>query len=150
MRRRPKDPVASLDWKQRRAWRRRDRAIVASYRADLAVALDTLIGEPVVAMSAGAAGTVLVTLPGWSLTLAGVGAVAQAALVRAAQHPCHLTDGGRYGRFWWLAFGVADDRGVTPVTVLGAALRLHPADGGDVSRTPGLTPHAIRKEYSRP
>ncbi len=143
------DPVAGLRWRERRAWRRRERAIVTADQAQLAAALNALADAPVLAVTAGPTGTVTITVPGWSVGLAGVGASAGMALVGVAREACHLAGGGRYGRFWWLSVGVTAAATGPPVVVLGAAVRLHPAGGDNRGPAePGLTPPAPRKEYS--
>jgi hypothetical protein len=144
MGRRHDDPVAGLRRRERRAWRRRERAIVASHQADLAAALGGLVGSPVLALSVGPTGTVTLEVPGWRVGLAGVSASAQAALAGRAQQTCHIAGAGRYGRFWWLAVAATAEPDTPPAVVLGAYARVHPVDGG---RPPG-SPPAARKEYS--
>jgi hypothetical protein len=60
-----------------------------------------------------------------------------------------VADAGRYGRFWWLTVAGAGSPLTGRAIVLGAAARVHPADGGQAPPgQPGLTPRATRKEYS--
>jgi hypothetical protein len=151
MRRATDDPISGLRRRERRAWRRRERAIVASHHADLAAALAALRGAPVLAVTTGAAGTVIIRVPGWSVGLAGVGAPPRTAVAGVVGQPCHLTGARRYGRFWWLAVGITGKTAEPAIVVLGAAVRMHPA-GGDQAppALPGLAPHSRRKEYSLP
>jgi hypothetical protein len=150
-RRRSHDPVGALRRRERRAWRRRERAIVAAYHGDLATTLDGLVGAPVLAVTTAPAGTVILAVPGWTVAVAGVSAAAQAALAGAARAPCHVTGSGRYGPFWWLVVATAAGPAVPPAVVLGAAVRLRRAGPEPPSPAPsGLTPRQTRKEYSRP
>jgi hypothetical protein len=140
MRPRVADPIAVLHRRERRAWRRRERAIVAAHHLEVAAALHVLVGTPVLAVTTSPAGAVTITVPGWRVGLAGVSASARAALTAVARQSCHLSGAGRYGRFWWLTVGVTDTPAAPPVAVLGIAVRIHPAEG--------LTTHGERKEYS--
>jgi hypothetical protein len=140
MRRAKDDPIAGLSRREQRTWRRRERAIVDSHHADLAAALGGLVGVPVLAVSAGAAGTVTLAVPGWRVGVAGVSPSARATLTSRARQACHITGAGRYGRFWWLAVAATADPGAAPAVVLGACARVDPVDGG--------TRLAARKEYS--
>ena len=47
-----------------------------------------------------------------------------------AARPCHVSATGRYGRFWWLEL---TSDGIDPkrVTMLGSAVRVLPAGGGE-------------------
>ena len=140
MRRGKDDPIAGLSRREQRKWRRRERAIVDSHHADLAAALGGLVGAPVLAVSAGAAGTVTLAVPGWRVGVAGVSPSARATLTSRARQACHVAGAGRYGRFWWLAVAATADPGAAPAVVLGACARVDPVDGG--------TRQAARKEYS--
>jgi hypothetical protein len=149
--RRSGDPFAGLSRGERRAWRRKERAIVSGHRADLAASLRALIDLPVQEVTTGPAGSVSLILPGWTVGLAEVGTGPRLALVSLAQRPCHLARAGRYGPFWWLEVaGDAEPAGSRAV-VLGTRVRLHRRSGGnDQPSPPGLTPPGTRKEYSRP
>jgi hypothetical protein len=144
------DPVAGLGWRQRRAWRRTERAIVWSHQAELMASLRALIDLPVEDLTTGPAGLLSLTLPGWTVGLAETGTGARHALVSLACQPCHLARAGRYGPFWWLE--VAGDAGppASRAVVLGRQVRLHRRAGGsDHLSPPGLTPLGNKKEYSR-
>jgi hypothetical protein len=147
----PDDPFAGLGWGQRGAWRRTERAVVRGHQAELTASLRALIDLPVQHVTSGAAGSLSLNLPGWTVGLAEVGAGPLHGLVSLASRPCHLAGAGRYGPFWWLE--VAGDAGPagSRAVVLGRRVQLHRRAGGcDHPSPPGLTPPGTRKEYSRP
>ena len=134
------DPVATMGRREQREWRRRERGVVAAHHADLEAVLRGLVGAPVLDLRAGPAGTVTLAVPGWRVGVAGVSPSARAAVTSRAGQTCHVTGGGRYGRFWWLTIGTTADPKAAPAVVLGAYAAVHPADGG--------TRRATRREYS--
>jgi hypothetical protein len=144
------DPVAGLGWRQRRAWRRTERAIVRSHQAELMASLRALIGLPVQDVTTGPAGLLCLTLPGWNVGLAETGTGPRQAVLSLACRPCHLARAGRYGPFWWVE--VAGEAGPvgSRAMVLGRRVQLHRRAGGsEFPSPPGLTPLGNRKEYSR-
>jgi hypothetical protein len=149
--RRSDNPFAGLGWRQRRAWRRTERAIVSGHQDELAASLRGLIDLPVRDVTTGPAGSVSLTLPDWIVGLAEVSTGPRDGLISLARRPCHLARSGRYGPFWWLE--VADDAepAGSRAIVLGSRIRLHRRTGGsDHTWPPGLTPLDTRKEYSLP
>jgi hypothetical protein len=145
------DPFAGLGWRQRRAWRQTERAMVSGHQAELAASLRGLIDLPVREVTTGPAGSVSLTLPGWVIGLAGVGPGPRDGLISLACRPCHLDRAGRYGPFWWFEVaGDAEPAGPGAV-VLGTHVRLRRRAGGTENPSPsGLTPLGTRKEYSLP
>jgi hypothetical protein len=145
------DPFGGLGWRQRRTWRRTERAAVSGYQAELAASLQDLIDLPVGKVTAGPAGSVSLTLPGWTVGLAEVGTGPRDGLILLACGPCHLAGTGRYGPFWWLEVAGDGEPAGSGAVVLGTRVRLHRGAGGtDHPSPPGLTPLGTRKEYSLP
>lgn len=96
-----------ISWRTRWAWRRTARRIVAEHTRATEATLDRLHGSVVGGAATGEStpsGTIAFVLPGWRITLAEVSAVARCDCTALVQGGCHLSGGGRYGPFWWLAF----------------------------------------------
>jgi hypothetical protein len=144
-----------------RWWRRAERRAVADYERWTGQTLRRLAftQTPVLAASAagwppgtaGPAGVVSLTLPGWQVLLAGVAQGPRIALL--SQAALHLDAAGRYGRFWWLQ--VQAGRGQGPdqkIVLLGSQLRLVPGGygRGPVPGPAGAIPAATAPGGSRP
>ena len=120
------DPIESLTRRDRRAWRRAERHVVAQHQNAVAIRLCHLATRrlPVQTTSVLAERSAIVglTLPGWRIFLTGVAVQPRISLLAAAESQrLQLLGGGRYGRFWWLCVG--DSRGER-VVLLGSHLRL--------------------------
>src|SRR5262249_11181456 len=124
------DPFAGLSWRQRRAWRRTDRAIVSIHHDELAASLRGLVDLPVRDVTTGPAGSVSLTLPDWIVGLAEVGTAPRDALISLARRPCHLARTGRYGPFWWLEVAGDGEPAGSRAVVLGTRVQLHRRAGG--------------------
>jgi hypothetical protein len=144
------DPFAGLGWRQRRAWRRTERAVLYDHLAELAASLCALIDLPVQDVTTGPAGSLSLTLPGWTVGLAEIATGPRDALVSLARRPCHLTRAGRYGPFWWVEVAGDAEPAKARTMVLGSRVQLDRRAGGSDHPSPaGLTPLGNRKEYSR-
>jgi hypothetical protein len=143
------DPLAGLGSRQQRSWRRTERAIVSAHQAELATSLRNLINLPVRDITTGPAGSVSLTLPGWTVGLAEVGTEPRHRLISLAGRPCHLARTGRYGAFWWIEVASDAEPVVSRTVLLGSRIHLHGAGGSD-HHSPGLTPRGTRKEDSFP
>jgi hypothetical protein len=136
-----RDPVSLLRWRTRLSWRRAARRIVAEHVHELLSRLAEFRGLPVCGLTTTPAGTVRVVLPGWTISVAGVAPSAQASLTGAAQHPCRLSNAGRYGRFWWFAVDYQVPGALRRSTILGSRLVVAPIeDGHPPVEWPDLSP----------
>jgi EmrB/QacA subfamily drug resistance transporter len=113
--------------------------------ADVSESLRGLIGLPVSAASRSLIGIVTLGMPGWDLALAGVADSVSSSVMALAARPCHISAVGRYGRFWWLEL-MSDGDQPGRVTMLGSAVRVLPAGGGEGGTW--LTPLGTRHGYS--
>ncbi len=125
------DPVSHLGWRARSTWRRRARRIVAEHSQELLSHVNEFRGLPISGVATTPTGAVRITLPGWAITVVGVGPGPLVALIAAAgDHRCSLSKAGKYGRFWWLAieYGPTDER--RRDVILGSRLVLTSIEGG--------------------
>jgi hypothetical protein len=113
--------------------------------ADVSESLRGLIGLPVSAASRSLIGIVTLGMPGWDLALAGVADSVSSSVMALAARPCHISAVGRYGRFWWLEL-MSDGDQPRRVTMLGSAVRVLPAGGGESGTW--FTPLGTRHGYS--
>ena len=121
-------------------------AVVASGSpADVCESLRGLIGLPVSATSKSALGIVTLGMPGYDVALAGVAETTSSTVVSLAARPCHISAVGRYGRFWWLEL-MSDGDDPRRVTMLGSAVRVRPAGGGEGGAR--FTPFDTQHGYS--
>jgi hypothetical protein len=125
----------------RRSWRRMARRATAQHERELSQAVRRLAAgvppvlratsEPLRGEAEGAVVTLVLSLPGWELTLSGVAAGAAAQLDSAGGSALRLIRTGRYGCFWWIE--LLDDTAETareePLVLLGSQLQL--SSGGD-------------------
>ncbi len=131
-----------MGWRARRSWRRTARRIVTEHIDEVRSRLGGFRGLPVSGVAATPAGTVRLTLPDWTVTMAGVAPCAQAALTAATRQPdCYFSDAGRYGRFWWVAVEADPAGSLRRTVVLGARLVLTAIEEGrGRAGEPGLSP----------
>jgi EmrB/QacA subfamily drug resistance transporter len=116
----PANPVSAVS----------EAVVTSGSPVDISESLRGLIGLPVSAASKSALGIVTLGMPGWDVALAGVAGTASSSVLALATRPCHISTVGRYGRFWWLEL-TADGTDPRRVTMLGSAVRVRPAGGGE-------------------
>jgi EmrB/QacA subfamily drug resistance transporter len=114
-------------------------------RAEVDEALRGLIGLPVSSAARSALGHVTLGLPGCDVALAGVAPAVSSSVISMAARPCHISATGRYGRFWWLEL-TSDSSDPKRLTMLGSAVRVLPAGGGEGDNW--FTPSDLEKGYS--
>lgn len=120
-------------------WRQSGRRIVAEHVTAVITQLKELQGSGVADVTTTPGGAVMVVLPEWTVSIAGVAACAQAALLKVAGHPCCLADAGRYGRLWWIAVSSRSPVDPGRAVILGSHLSLTSIEHGPfLSQGPSL------------
>lgn len=124
------DPIRRLTAGERRSWRKAERRIVAEHDAYLEEKLRRLQGQTVMTSVLASGSTVMISVAGWQIALAGIAEVPAVRLVQLSQRVSHVDKAGRYGRWWWLAV-VSESGGIRcRAVVLASQLRMTRLGGG--------------------